>query len=147
MTIMNLTDEDAETAVFLALGAASVCWEDLSHTGVFQSQRCERIGRELIDHLRRLRLMPEEVHLLVDGGTAFACGAPVTSGTRASFNRDLLSCERCRKAEALPAYHTAEEAMRRAIADRCTCTSRDPSLGPLEGHEPGCSLQNTGWLS
>lgn len=34
-----------------------------------------------------------------------------------------------------------------AIRDRCTCAERDPSSAPLEGHEPECSLQNTGWLS
>lgn len=34
-----------------------------------------------------------------------------------------------------------------AIADRCTCGDRTSSLAPLNGHEPDCSLQNTGWLS
>lgn len=73
MTIMNLTDEDAETAVFLALGAASVCWEDLSRTGVFQSERCERIGQELIDHLRRLRLMPDACTFVSPSGDDGYC--------------------------------------------------------------------------
>lgn len=39
------------------------------------------------------------------------------------------------------------ERVRAAVADRCTCEDRDPALGPLEGHEPDCSLQNSGWLS
>lgn len=33
------------------------------------------------------------------------------------------------------------------IEARCTCAARPAGLGPLEGHEPDCSLQNTGWLS
>lgn len=33
------------------------------------------------------------------------------------------------------------------VRDRCTCTDRDPELPPLAGHEPDCSLWNTGWLT
>lgn len=34
-----------------------------------------------------------------------------------------------------------------AIRERCTCTDRPAGLPTLEGHEPDCSLQNTGWMS
>jgi hypothetical protein len=54
--IMGYTDEDSETAVFLALGAASTCWDE---AGVFQSERAKQVGDELIEHLRHLRLLPE----------------------------------------------------------------------------------------
>ena len=55
---LGLTDEDAETAIFQALGAASMCW-DPTPTGVFDSRRAENVGEELIVHLRRLRLLPD----------------------------------------------------------------------------------------
>lgn len=41
-----------ETAVFEALGAASVCWEDMSGTSVFQSEQAEDIGHALIAVIR-----------------------------------------------------------------------------------------------
>ena len=37
-----------QEAVFQALGAASVCWDDMSGTGVFQSDRAKQIGDELM---------------------------------------------------------------------------------------------------
>lgn len=49
--------------------------------------------------------------------------------------------------EAEMALVRAQDALQRAIEDRCTCTDRDATLPPLAGHEPDCSLQNTGWLS
>jgi hypothetical protein len=39
---------DLERAVFEALGAASVCWSELP-TGVFQSERVEEIGNNLLN--------------------------------------------------------------------------------------------------
>ena len=56
--ILRFTDEDTETAIFEALGAASVCW-DPTPTGVFQSERASAIGYELVAHLRRLWFLPE----------------------------------------------------------------------------------------
>jgi hypothetical protein len=35
----------------------------------------------------------------------------------------------------------------RAIRQRCTCIGRDPDAPLLTGHEPDCSLQNSGWLT
>lgn len=40
------------TAVFLCLGAASVCWDSMDGTGVFQSERAEAIGNELVAFIR-----------------------------------------------------------------------------------------------
>ena len=37
-----------EGAVFQALGSASVCWENMSGTGVFQSEEAKRIGDGLL---------------------------------------------------------------------------------------------------
>lgn len=39
---------DIESAVFQALGAASVCWENMSGTGVFNSDRAKLIGDTLV---------------------------------------------------------------------------------------------------
>lgn len=38
-------------AVFQALGAASVCWEHMEGTGIFQSDRAKAIGDELVEVL------------------------------------------------------------------------------------------------
>jgi hypothetical protein len=69
--MLDLTDEDGETAVYLALGAASACWDNLSGAGVFDSTGCLQIGRELIDHLRWLRLLPDPKP--DQSGTSSAC--------------------------------------------------------------------------
>lgn len=37
-----------ETAVYQALGAASVCWEDMTHAGVFDSDKAKEIGEALM---------------------------------------------------------------------------------------------------
>jgi hypothetical protein len=47
---------DAAEAVFLALGAASVCWQDLTRAGRFDSERATRIGEELLAYLRTVGL-------------------------------------------------------------------------------------------
>lgn len=38
-----------ESAVFQALGAASVCWESLEGTGIFDSDRAREIGERLLE--------------------------------------------------------------------------------------------------
>lgn len=43
----NMTKDELKTAVFESLGAASVCWEKMSGTGVFESTRCTEIGNAL----------------------------------------------------------------------------------------------------
>lgn len=56
------------SAIQVALGAASVCWESMDGTGVFQSERAAQIAEDLAAHLRRdYALMPKEhaAHLLV----------------------------------------------------------------------------------
>lgn len=40
-----------EEAVGLALGAASVCWDPMDGTGVFMSERCAKIGDELVEYI------------------------------------------------------------------------------------------------
>lgn len=46
--------EDPTSAVFQALGAASVCWESPEKAGVFQSGRAKLIGDQLIIRLQEL---------------------------------------------------------------------------------------------
>lgn len=41
-----------ETAVFQALGAASVCWDSMDGTGVFQSDRAKEIGDTLVAYVK-----------------------------------------------------------------------------------------------
>lgn len=45
-------ETDIETAVGEAIGAASVCWENMSGTGIFDSTRAKQIVDELVDHIR-----------------------------------------------------------------------------------------------
>lgn len=40
--------------VFQALGAASMCWENIEGAGVFRSERAAEIGEGLIEELRDL---------------------------------------------------------------------------------------------
>lgn len=42
-----LAAETEAEAVFLALGAASACWENLADAGVFQSEEAQQVGRAL----------------------------------------------------------------------------------------------------
>ena len=48
-------DEHLRSAVFTALGAASVCW-DGSNLGVFQSDRAKQIGDELVAEIRAITM-------------------------------------------------------------------------------------------
>jgi hypothetical protein len=49
--IMNYTDEDKTTAINLAIGAASACWDD---EGVFRSEDALTIAQELEEYLDTL---------------------------------------------------------------------------------------------
>lgn len=42
------SDQEAAEAVFQAIGTASVCWEDMSGTGVFNDQLAAQVGRDLL---------------------------------------------------------------------------------------------------
>lgn len=42
-----------KTAVFVCLGAASACWEDLNEAGTFQSTRATEIGDELVAFIEK----------------------------------------------------------------------------------------------
>lgn len=44
-----------ESAVFQALGAASVCWESMAGTGVFDSDQAKEIGEALLAEIRSRR--------------------------------------------------------------------------------------------
>ena len=43
-----IDDEQLETKVFEALGTASVCWESMEGTGVFDSTLARKTGDELV---------------------------------------------------------------------------------------------------
>ena len=43
--------EDLNQAVFMSIGAASVCWESMSGTGVFDDQRARQVGEELVAYI------------------------------------------------------------------------------------------------
>lgn len=44
--------KDLETVVFVAIGAATACWENLSGAGLFESDRAKEIADELVDILK-----------------------------------------------------------------------------------------------
>jgi len=44
-------DKTLSENVFLALGAASACWENLPGAGVFEDDRTKAIGDELLEYL------------------------------------------------------------------------------------------------
>jgi hypothetical protein len=51
-----------EEAVYQALGAASVCWENMEDAGVFDSDRAKMIGDQLMDRIEQeLRIPPPKV--------------------------------------------------------------------------------------
>lgn len=52
----DTADMRIRSAVFQALGAASVCWECMDGTGIFQSDRALAIGEALLDVLREAGL-------------------------------------------------------------------------------------------
>jgi hypothetical protein len=49
--------------------------------------------------------------------------------------------------QAADSFQQSLDRVKAAIEDRCTCTDRGPHSSVLDGHDPDCSLQNTGWLS
>lgn len=46
------TADPLASTIFEALGAASVCWDDMSGAGVFHSEEAKQIGESLTDFLR-----------------------------------------------------------------------------------------------
>lgn len=57
-----------ESAIFQALGAASVCWEKIEDAGIFQSEHAQEIGKALLAHIHesmipRLKAVPNWVLL------------------------------------------------------------------------------------
>jgi len=48
--------EKAVSAIFQALGAASVCWEFPERAGVFDSTRAKQIGEALVEEQERFGL-------------------------------------------------------------------------------------------
>jgi hypothetical protein len=49
---LELENEDLETAVYIAIGAASACWENLEGAGVFESEKAKHIGDQLLEKVR-----------------------------------------------------------------------------------------------
>jgi hypothetical protein len=41
-------DTTVREVIFASLGAASACWDHLEGAGVFESDRCKRIGDEVL---------------------------------------------------------------------------------------------------
>lgn len=49
---MQFETKDLETCIYEAIGAASVCWESMEGTGVFQDVRAKAIGDQLLARIR-----------------------------------------------------------------------------------------------
>jgi len=45
---------DIRGVIFMAIGAGSMCWQSLSHTGVFDSGEAEAIGEEAVARITEL---------------------------------------------------------------------------------------------
>jgi hypothetical protein len=54
MNRYNASEIPLTSVVFEALGAASVCWESMEDTGVFQDGAAKNIGDSLVQYLRPL---------------------------------------------------------------------------------------------
>jgi hypothetical protein len=68
---MGFRDQEPLTAIQEAIGAASVCWESLEGTGVFDSDRAKKIADELYAHLfpdDAIAEVGERVAILLDAG-------------------------------------------------------------------------------
>ena len=46
-----MTNEELKEAIFMALGAASMCWDPLPSNQVFESTRAKDIGDKLVEKL------------------------------------------------------------------------------------------------
>lgn len=46
--------ESVEEVVFQAIGAGSVCWENLGQAGVFLSQDARTIGEEAVERIKEM---------------------------------------------------------------------------------------------
>lgn len=44
--------ESLKEAVYQAVGAASVCWDDMEHAGVFQEQQATEVAEDLLSWIR-----------------------------------------------------------------------------------------------
>lgn len=49
----TVQDAELEEAVFIALGFASVCWEPMDGTGVFEAEKAKQAGEELLGVIRQ----------------------------------------------------------------------------------------------
>lgn len=43
--------EDLPAAVFQAIGVGSICWENLSGAGIFDSNKAREVGEELLERI------------------------------------------------------------------------------------------------
>lgn len=59
VTDLPYTETALRTAVFEAVGAASVCWENMSGTGVFDDRRACEIGEALVAEILDLTRLGE----------------------------------------------------------------------------------------
>lgn len=60
---MSFEFDGAETvrdAVFIALGAASMCWQHIEKAGIFESEQAIEIGEALLDKLAAHGLQVDE---------------------------------------------------------------------------------------
>jgi hypothetical protein len=69
---MGFRDQEPLTAIQEAIGAASVCWDSLEGTGVFDSDRAKKIADELYAHLfpadEPIAEVGDRVAILLDAG-------------------------------------------------------------------------------
>lgn len=50
---LELEKVELHTSVFVAIGAASTCWENLRGAGVFDSEQAKNIADQLLDRINQ----------------------------------------------------------------------------------------------
>lgn len=45
--------ESIEEVIYQAVGAGSMCWENMSNTGVFQDQQARQVAQDALEEIRK----------------------------------------------------------------------------------------------
>jgi predicted Rdx family selenoprotein len=80
-------ESSVQSAVFQALGTASVCWETLAGAGVFDSTRCQDVGYGLVGwiHDFLVNTLKEDLDSVIEiasNATAFDADSPEAQAWR-----------------------------------------------------------------
>jgi len=60
MTTTTINEQLARERIGIALGRASMCWENVDKAGIFESERCAQIIDELLIDLELMEISEHE---------------------------------------------------------------------------------------